>query len=176
MSTEDLIRVEEAFIAAVERCKKAGCRSGRSFISIPISHNLPKVDFLEIHGAHGYLIHEFVSPVSNKRTDKYGGSLENRMRFPLQIIDSIRKAWPEKPLFVRISATDWAEGPEKDESGGWRYWGLEQSKIFVGELIELGVDLLDCSTGGNWVKQSIPLSPGYQVRLAMCLSRLDVHF
>ena len=86
------------------------------------------------------------------------------MRFPLQVVERVRKAWADKPLFVRISATDWAEGPEKGEGDEWRYWGLEQSKIFVGDLVKLGIDLLDCSTGGNWVKQEIPLSPGYQVR------------
>jgi len=78
-------------------------------------------DFIEIHSAHGYLMHEFLSPISNVRTDKWGGqSLENRMRFPLRIIKAVRKAWPEKPLFVRISGTDWAEGPEQvgDMNGG----------------------------------------------------------
>lgn len=121
------------------------------------------VDFIEIHGAHGYLIHEFLSPLSNNRTDQYGGSLENRLRYPLQLVEAVRKAWADKPLFVRISATDWAEGPEKGENGKWRYWGLEQSKIFVGKMRELGIDLLDCSTGGNWVQQEIPVGPGFQV-------------
>ncbi|EKM51565.1 uncharacterized protein PHACADRAFT_62200, partial [Phanerochaete carnosa HHB-10118-sp] len=112
MLTEDLIRVEEAFLAAVERAKKAG------------------FDFIELHGAHGYLLHEFVSPLSNIRTDTYGGSLENRLRYPLQLIERVRKAW-DKPLFVRISATEWGEGSEKGQNGEWRYWGLEQSKIYV---------------------------------------------
>lgn len=119
-------------------------------------------DFIEIHAAHGYLLHSFVSPLSNNRTDEYGGSLENRLRFPLQLIRRCRAEWPDKPLFVRISATDWAE-VEKGEDGEWKSWGIEQSKIYVGELKKIGVDLLDCSAGGNWVKQAIPLEPGYQV-------------
>ncbi|THH02578.1 hypothetical protein EW026_g322 [Hermanssonia centrifuga] len=152
MAEEDLIRVEDAFLAAVERCKKIG------------------FDFIDIHGAHGYLLHEFVSPLSNTRTDQYGGSLENRIRYPLRITSSIRKAW-QKPLFYRLSATDWAEGPEKDENGEWRQWGLEQSKILVGEIEKLGVDLVDVSTGGNWEKQSIPIGPGYQVPFAEALKK-----
>lgn len=101
--------------------------------------------------------------MSNNRTDQYGGSLENRLRFPLRLIGRCRKAWADKPFFVRISANDWAEGPEKGPDGEWRQWGIEQSTIFVGEMIKLGIDLLDCSTGANWSKQVIPLSPGYQV-------------
>lgn len=123
------------------------------------------VDFIEIHGAHGYLAHEFMSPLSNVRTDKYGGSLENRLRWPLRTVEKVRAAW-DKPFFYRISATDWAEGPEKDASGEWKYWGIEQSKVLVGELQTLGVDLIDCSTGGNWFHQKISVGPGYQVCLA----------
>lgn len=102
-----------------------------------------------------------LSPLSNTRTDAYGGSLENRMRFPLRLVQRCRAAW-SGPFFVRISATDWAESPEKvgDE---WKQWGIEQSTILVKKLEELGVDLVDCSTGGNWVKQKIPIGPGYQV-------------
>lgn len=96
------------------------------------------------------------------RTDAYGGDLSNRMRFPLRIITRVREAWPDKPLFVRISATDWAEGPEKGDDGEWKQWGIEQSKLFVGELKSLGVDLVDTSSGGNWIKQKIPLKHGYQ--------------
>lgn len=81
----------------------------------------------------------------------------------MKVIEGVRKAWG-KPLFVRISATDWAEGSEQDENGEWRYWGLEQSKIYVGEMQKLGVDLVDVSSGGNYVKQAIPVGPGYQVR------------
>ena len=118
---------------------------------------------MEIHAAHGYLLHQFVSPLSNNRTDQYGGTLENRIRWPLRIIERCRKAWADKPLFVRISAIDWAEGPEKGPDGEWKQWGIEQSKIYVGEMVKIGIDLLDCSTGANWSKQVIPLSPGYQV-------------
>ena len=130
----------------------------------PRSHRLTSlVDFIEIHGAHGYLLHSFYSPLSNTRTDAYGGQqLANRLAFPLRLIKSCRAAWPDKPLFVRISATDWARGPEQ-EGGKWKQWGIEQSKIFVGELVKLGVDLVDCSSGGNWVKQVIDVKPGYQV-------------
>ena len=132
------------------------------------------VDFIELHGAHGYLLHEFVSPLSNVRTDQYGGSLENRLRFPLQVVERVRGVW-DKPLFVRISAADWAEGPEQDPSTGeWKQWGIEQSKIYVGELKKLGVDLIDCSSGGNWVQQKFTLGPGYQVRLHLPCSHMIV--
>ncbi|KAF8846018.1 NADH:flavin oxidoreductase 2 [Paxillus ammoniavirescens] len=151
MTEEDIKYVEDAFITAVDRCKKVG------------------FDFVEIHGAHGYLVHEFLSPISNKRTDSYGGDLTNRMRFPLRIIKSVRETWADKPLFVRISATDWAEGPELGENGEWKQWGIEQSKIFLGELKRLGVDLVDTSTGGNSVQQKIPLKHGYQVPFAEAL-------
>ncbi|KAI0756837.1 FMN-linked oxidoreductase [Daedaleopsis nitida] len=143
MTDKDILRIEDAFVAAVERCKQVG------------------FDFIEIHGAHGYLLHEFVSPLSNVRTDQYGGSFENRIRWPLRVAQKVRAAW-DKPLFYRISATDWAEGPEQD-AGEWKQWGIEQSKIFVGELQKIGVDLIDCSSGGNWVKQKITVGPGYQV-------------
>ncbi|KAN0100298.1 hypothetical protein V8E55_000282 [Tylopilus felleus] len=148
MSESDITRVEDAFVAAVDRCKKVG------------------FDFIEVHAAHGYLLHQFLSPLSNVRTDAYGGDLSNRMRFPLRIITRVREAWPDKPLFVRISATDWAEGPEKGDDGEWKQWGIEQSKLFVGELKSLGVDLVDTSSGGNWIKQKIPLKHGYQVPFA----------
>lgn len=121
------------------------------------------VDFIEIHAAHGYLFHNFLSPLSNIRTDAYGQSLPNRLRFPLRVIERIRATW-DKPLFVRISATDWAEGPEKGTDEEWTSWGVEQSKVLVGELEKIGVDLVDCSSGGNYVKQKIPVKEGYQVR------------
>ncbi|KAI0347763.1 FMN-linked oxidoreductase [Trametopsis cervina] len=152
MSKEDLDSVVKAFVAATERCKQIG------------------FDFIELHGAHGYLMHEFVSPLSNTRSDEYGGSLTNRLRYPNQIIASVRKAW-DKPLFVRISATDWAEFPEKGEDGEWKQWGLEQSKAWVEDMKKLGVDLVDCSTGGNWDKQKIPYIPGYQVPFAEALKK-----
>ena len=146
-SSSDLAKIEQAFVDAVERSKQAG------------------FDFIEVHAAHGYLFHEFLSPLSNTRTDSYGGqSLENRLRFPLQVIKKMREAWGDKPLFVRVSATDWAEGDEKGEDGQWKQWGIEQTKLVVVEMQKLGVDLVDVSTGGLWAKQKIPLVPGYQVR------------
>ncbi|KAH7916358.1 NADH:flavin oxidoreductase 2 [Hygrophoropsis aurantiaca] len=153
MTNSDMQRVEDAFVAAVERCKTIG------------------FDFIEVHGAHGYLIHNFLSPLSNHRTDEYGGDLSNRMRLPLRIVKRIRDTWQDKPLFVRISAADWAEGPEQAEDGAWKQWGIEQSKVFVGELQTLGVDLIDTSSGGNWVKQKFALSHGYQVPFAEALKK-----
>ncbi|KAF8216013.1 putative NADH:flavin oxidoreductase 2 [Mycena galopus ATCC 62051] len=158
MTEEDMQYVEDAFAAAVKRCKEIG------------------YDFIEIHGAHGYLIHEFVSPLSNTRTDKYGGSLENRLRFPTRLLQRIRAEWEDKPLFVRISATDWAEGPEKSEDGTWLQWGLEQSIAWVDKMLSLGiVDMLDCSTGGNWEKQKIgpsgQIGHGYQVPFAEAIKK-----
>ncbi|KAI0082093.1 FMN-linked oxidoreductase [Panus rudis PR-1116 ss-1] len=152
MTEEDLQYVEEAFVKAIERCKDIG------------------FDFIELHAAHGYLLHQFVSPLSNHRTDSYGGSLENRIRWPLRVIKSCRDAW-DKPLFVRISATDWAEGPEKGEDGEWKQWGIEQSKVYVGEMHKLGVDLVDTSTGGLWAQQKITLGPGYQVPFAEAIKK-----
>jgi len=148
MSEGDIKHVEDAFVTAVDRCKKVG------------------FDFIEVHAAHGYLLHEFLSPLSNSRADTYGGDLENRMRFPLRLVKRVREAWEGKPLFVRISATDWAEGPERSDKAEWKQWGIEQSKIFVGELKDLGVDLVDASSGGNWARQKIPLKHGYQVQFA----------
>lgn len=105
-----------------------------------------------------------MSPLSNNRTDAFGGQdLRNRLRYPLRLVERCRAAWPTKPLFVRISASDWAEGPEQDESGSWKQWGIKQSTILVGELEKLGIDLVDCSSGGNWVQQKITLKSGYQV-------------
>ncbi|KAG6334958.1 hypothetical protein ID866_4137 [Astraeus odoratus] len=133
--------------------------------------NFWTVDFIEIHSAHGYLLHSFLSPLSNSRKDAYGGDLVGRMRFPLSLIKRVRDAWAIKPLFVRISASDWAEGPEQDENGQWRYWGIEQSKAYVGEMKRLGVDLVDTSSGGNWAHQKIPLKHGYQVPFAEALKQ-----
>jgi 2,4-dienoyl-CoA reductase-like NADH-dependent reductase (Old Yellow Enzyme family) len=100
------------------------------------------------------LIHEFCSPVSNQRTDQYGGSLENRMRFALEVTEAVRSVWPERlPLLYRISATDWVEGG----------WSPDDSVALARELKKAGVDLVDCSSGGNSTEQKIPLVPGYQV-------------
>jgi 2,4-dienoyl-CoA reductase-like NADH-dependent reductase (Old Yellow Enzyme family) len=118
-------------------------------------------DLVEIHAAHGYLLHEFLSPLSNRRTDEYGGSFDNRVRFPLEVIRAVRAAWPQHlPLFVRISATDWAP-----ESLG-PAWDLAQSVAFAKLLKQAEVELIDVSTGGNHPAQQIPLGPGYQVHHA----------
>ncbi|KAJ6575312.1 NADH:flavin oxidoreductase/NADH oxidase [Mycena capillaripes] len=160
MTEADLQYVEDAFVAATKRCKEIG------------------FDFIEVHGAHGYLIHEFVSPLSNTRTDQYGGpSLENRLRFPTRVLQRIREEWNDKPLFVRISATDWAEGPEKAEDGTWLQWGVEQSILWVDKMLSLGViDLLDVTSGGNWAKQKIEpiahgIGHGYQVPFSEAIKK-----
>ncbi len=112
-------------------------------------------EVVEIHMAHGYLLHEFLSPLSNQRKDEYGGSLENRMRLPLKVAAAVRKTWPTKwPVMVRISATDWA--PE----GGW---DIEQSVVLAKELKKLDIDIIDTSSGGTLERPSIPLTAGYQV-------------
>jgi 2,4-dienoyl-CoA reductase-like NADH-dependent reductase (Old Yellow Enzyme family) len=112
---------------------------------------------IEIHGAHGYLVHEFLSPLSNHRDDAYGGSFENRTRFIREIVTAIRTSWPKgAPLFVRISATDWVEGG----------WDLKQSIELARELKQLGVDLIDCSSGGSVPHAKIPARPGYQTPFA----------
>lgn len=114
-------------------------------------------EVVEIHCAHGYLLHEFLSPLSNRRTDEYGGSLENRMRLALRVADAVRAVWPARlPLFYRVSATDWIEGG----------WDLEQTVALAKKLREAGVDLLDTSSGGNVPAAKIPVGPGYQVRFA----------
>ncbi len=122
-------------------------------------------DVVEIHAAHGYLIHEFLSPMSNKRTDRYGGSFENRTRLLKELIESVRTVWPvEHPLFVRISASDWVEGG----------WSLDDSLALAEMLKMLGVDLIDCSSGGNVPRVKIPVGPGYQVPFAEALRRTGI--
>ena len=134
-----LKRVRDAFVAAARRAERLG------------------LDALELHSAHGYLLHQFLSPISNKRTDQYGGSLQNRMRYPLEVFDAIRAAFPEqKPVGVKVSATDWVEGG----------WDLAQTIEFAKELKKRGVDWIDVSSGGVSPLQKIPLSPGYQVPFA----------
>jgi 2,4-dienoyl-CoA reductase-like NADH-dependent reductase (Old Yellow Enzyme family) len=131
--------VVAAFEAAAQRAVAAGFR------------------VIEIHAAHGYLLHEFLSPLSNRRTDRYGGSLENRMRLTLRVAERLRQRAPEGlPLFVRISATDWAEGG----------WDVEQSVVLARQLKALGVDLIDVSSGGLVPKARIPVGRGYQVPFA----------
>jgi 2,4-dienoyl-CoA reductase-like NADH-dependent reductase (Old Yellow Enzyme family) len=136
LSKEGIRGVVEAFANAARRALDAG------FL------------VLEIHAAHGYLIHEFYSPLSNKRTDEYGGSFENRTRLAREIVSAIRRQWPERlPLFIRISATDWKEGG----------WDLDQSVELVKQLAPLGVDLVDCSSAGLVPDQKIVAGPGFQV-------------
>src|SRR6202166_5100999 len=134
-----LARVREAFVAAARRAERLG------------------IDALELHSAHGYLLHQFLSPISNKRTDQYGGSLQNRMRYPLEVFDAVRAAFPaNKPVGVKVSATDWVEGG----------WDLAQTIEYANELKKRGVDWIDASSGGVSPKQKIPLGPGYQVPFA----------
>jgi 2,4-dienoyl-CoA reductase-like NADH-dependent reductase (Old Yellow Enzyme family) len=117
---------------------------------------------IELHAAHGYLMHEFHSPISNRRSDRYGGSFENRIRFTLEVVDAVRAVWSEKkPLFVRISATDWAEGG----------WTVDESVELARKLKAHGVDLIDVSSGGTVPDAKIPLGPGYQVPMAARIRR-----
>jgi 2,4-dienoyl-CoA reductase-like NADH-dependent reductase (Old Yellow Enzyme family) len=117
---------------------------------------------VEIHAAHGYLLHEFLSPFSNHRQDRYGGSFENRTRLAREVVSAVRSVWPERlPLFIRISATDW-------EAGGWDF---EQSVELARQLKSLGVDLMDCSSGGNLPQANIPVGPGYQTPFAERIRR-----
>ena len=119
-------------------------------------------DVVEVHGAHGYLLHNFCSPLSNRRTDEYGGPLENRIRFPLEVARAVREAWPAaKPVLYRVSATEWADGG----------WDLAQSIELARRLKAIGVDMIDCSSGGNIHSQQIPLEPGYQVPFAAAIRR-----
>jgi 2,4-dienoyl-CoA reductase-like NADH-dependent reductase (Old Yellow Enzyme family) len=135
LSQPGIEEIVQAFAAAARRALAAGFK------------------VLEIHSAHGYLLHQFLSPLSNHRDDRYGGPLTNRMRLTRAVAVAVRKEWPERlPLFVRISATDWVEGG----------WDAEQSVELARALKEDGVDLVDCSSGGNVAKAEIPLGPGYQ--------------
>jgi 2,4-dienoyl-CoA reductase-like NADH-dependent reductase (Old Yellow Enzyme family) len=119
-------------------------------------------DVVEIHGAHGYLIHQFLSPLSNRRTDEYGGTLDNRLRLALEVTEAVRGVWPARlPLFFRISATDWVPGG----------WTADDSVALARRLQALGVDLVDCSSGGNAADARIPLGPGYQVPFAERIRR-----
>jgi 2,4-dienoyl-CoA reductase-like NADH-dependent reductase (Old Yellow Enzyme family) len=128
------------------------------------AHRALKAGFqvVELHAAHGYLIHEFLSPLSNHRTDEYGGPFENRIRFALEVTQAVRAVWPEDlPLFARISASDWVPGG----------WNIDQSVELSRRLRALGVDLIDCSSGGLAPQQKIPLGPGYQVPFAERIRR-----
>jgi 2,4-dienoyl-CoA reductase-like NADH-dependent reductase (Old Yellow Enzyme family) len=138
LSTDEIGAIVQAFADAARRADEAG------------------FDVVEIHGAHGYLVHQFLSPLSNTRTDGYGGSFEGRTRLLLEIVDAVRAVWPQdKPVLVRLSATDWTEGG----------WDVEQTARVSAQLREHGVDLVDVSSGGN-VLADIPVGPGYQVPFA----------
>ncbi|MBP1737740.1 MAG: NADH:flavin oxidoreductase/NADH oxidase [Deltaproteobacteria bacterium] len=144
MTPKDMEEVASQFRAAAQRSVQAG------------------FEVLELHMAHGYLLHEFLSPLSNRRKDDFGGSLENRERFPLKVAEKVREVWPESlPLFVRISSTDWVE----------RGWDLGQSIDFCQRLKGLGVDLIDCSSGGLVPDAVIPAGPGYQTPFAAAIRR-----
>jgi 2,4-dienoyl-CoA reductase-like NADH-dependent reductase (Old Yellow Enzyme family) len=117
---------------------------------------------VELHMAHGYLMHEFLSPLTNKRSDEYGGGLEGRARFPLRVAKAVRDVWPtDLPLFVRISATDWMEGG----------WDMNESVTLSKWLRDIGVDLIDCSSGGLVPQAKVPVAPGYQVPFAATIRR-----
>jgi 2,4-dienoyl-CoA reductase-like NADH-dependent reductase (Old Yellow Enzyme family) len=137
-------RVAAAFADAARRVRDAG------------------FEVVEVHGAHGYLLHEFLSPLTNQRRDRYGGSLENRLRFPLEVVAAVRQAWPERlPVLFRVSATDWMEGG----------WTAAETVELARRLREAGVDLVDTSSGGNDPRQQIPAGPGYQTAFAERIRR-----
>jgi 2,4-dienoyl-CoA reductase-like NADH-dependent reductase (Old Yellow Enzyme family) len=147
LNKDGVLKVVSDFKAAAGRARTAG------------------FDVIEIHSAHGYLLHEFLSPLSNNRTDEYGGSFENRTRLLREVIDAVKSVWPaESPIFVRISATDWTE----------EGWTLEESVKLAYILKEMGVDMIDCSSGGNVNNAKIPLSPGYQVPLSEAIRKTGI--
>lgn len=136
LTTDEIAQIITAFAGAAKRSEAAG------------------FDWLELHAAHGYLMHEFLSPLSNQRADEYGGSFENRVRFVLETTQAVRAVWPDhKPLTVRLSCTDWTEGG----------WSSDDSVALAKLLKAAGVDLIDCSTGGNVPHVQIPVGAGYQV-------------
>ena len=139
LDAQGMKRVREAFVGAAKRAMRLG------------------IDAIEVHSAHGYLLHQFLSPIANRRTDQYGGSLQNRMRYPLEVFDAIREAVPAgKPVGIKVSATDWVENG----------WDIGQTVEFAGELKKRGVDWIDVSSAGVSPLQKIPLAPGYQVPFA----------
>jgi len=144
LDAASIASVKQAFVAAAGRALAAGFR------------------VVELHAAHGYLLHQFLSPLSNHRTDSYGGSFDNRVRLVLEVTEGVRRVWPERlPLILRLSATDWAEGG----------WDVEQSVALAKKLGPLGVDLVDCSSGGLVATAKVPVGPGYQVGFAERLKR-----
>jgi 2,4-dienoyl-CoA reductase-like NADH-dependent reductase (Old Yellow Enzyme family) len=144
LSVAEITAMVEAFAAAARRAYAAGAK------------------LVELHAAHGYLLHSFLSPLSNQRTDQYGGSFANRIRMVCEVVNAVRKVWPDQyPLWVRISATDWTEGG----------WTVNESIELARILQPLGVDLVDCSSGGNIHQAKIPVGPGYQVAFAEQIRR-----
>ncbi len=144
MSVTDIGRHVQAFADAAQRALQAGFK------------------VVEVHAAHGYLLHEFLSPLSNQRSDEYGGAFENRVRFLLETVTAVRKVWPASlPLFVRVSATDWTDGG----------WNPEETVAVSRLLRERGVDLIDVSSGGNVATATIPTGPGYQTAFAAQIKR-----
>ncbi|MEX5745378.1 NADH:flavin oxidoreductase/NADH oxidase [Massilia sp. X63] len=144
LDADGLARIRQGFVDAARRAQALG------------------LDGIELHAAHGYLLHQFLSPLSNARDDEYGGSLENRMRFPLEVLEAVRAAVPsEMAVGVRISATDWVEGG----------WEIEQSLRFARELEERGCDFIHVSSGGLSPRQKIPVGPGYQLAFAQRIKR-----
>jgi 2,4-dienoyl-CoA reductase-like NADH-dependent reductase (Old Yellow Enzyme family) len=144
LSLAEITRLQKNFADAARRAVAAG------------------YEWLELHGAHGYLVHQFLSPLSNRRTDRYGGSFENRTRFLLETTRAVRVVWPgHLPLTVRLSCTDWIEGG----------WTIEESVELARQLKAAGVDLIDCSSGGAVAAAKIPVGPGYQVPFAERIRR-----
>jgi 2,4-dienoyl-CoA reductase-like NADH-dependent reductase (Old Yellow Enzyme family) len=139
-----LARIRDAFAATAQRAERLG------------------IDALEVHCAHGYLLHQFLSPISNRRTDQYGGSLENRLRYPLEVFDAVRAAFPaNKPVGIKVSSTDWVDGG----------WDIAQTVELAKQLKNRGVDWIDASSGGVSPLQKIPLGPGYQVQFAEAIKQ-----
>ncbi|MGO8794346.1 MAG: NADH:flavin oxidoreductase/NADH oxidase [Candidatus Sulfotelmatobacter sp.] len=144
LDKSEIVSIVDAFAAAAVRAFQAGAK------------------IIEIHAAHGYLIHSFLSPLANRRSDEYGGSFANRIRFLKEVVDAVRKVWPDRlPLSVRISASDWADGG----------WTIDESVQLARELKPLGVDLIDCSSGGIAPRIPIPAGAGYQVPFAASVRR-----
>lgn len=144
MTAAEIARVQQDFAAAAQRAYRAG------------------YEWVELHAAHGYLAHQFLSPKSNQRTDRYGGSFENRIRFVLETTRAVRAVWPENlPLTVRLSCTDWVDGG----------WTVEESVELARRLKAEGVDLIDCSSGGGVADAKVPVGPGYQVQFAERIRR-----
>jgi 2,4-dienoyl-CoA reductase-like NADH-dependent reductase (Old Yellow Enzyme family) len=144
MTAADMAQLIGEHVEAVQRAQRIG------------------FDVIEMHGGHGYLMHQFLSPLSNQRRDDYGGSLDNRMRFPLEVFQAMRAAWPaNKPLGIRLSATDWVPGG----------WNLDDAVVFARRLQALGCDYIDTTSGGLDPRQQIPLAQGYQVPFSARLRR-----